>query len=288
MHRETGSASDTIVLCTDLDRTLIPNGLQPESPSARQVFTQLVQRPEIVLVYVTGRDQSLVRDSINEYQLPQPNYVVSDVGTNIYRVKDSQWELIADWHRKISPDWRGYHWRQLADMVGKIAGVELQQERKQNEFKLSYQSSPAKKLLDVLPLLDSKLRTLDINFACIHSVDETLDQGLIDILPGSAGKRAAIDFLADYLGVTQQALFFSGDSGNDFDVLISPYCSTLVANATDEVKSSAIDQCKAMGVSESLYISQGLSTELNGNYAAGIVEGFLHFFPQAKMWLDLS
>ncbi|MEJ2621733.1 MAG: haloacid dehalogenase, partial [Candidatus Thiodiazotropha sp.] len=30
-----------LLLCTDLDRTLIPNGSQPESAGAREAFKQL-------------------------------------------------------------------------------------------------------------------------------------------------------------------------------------------------------------------------------------------------------
>ena len=38
-----------ILICTDLDRTLLPNGKQPESPGARAAFTRLVSRPEVTL-----------------------------------------------------------------------------------------------------------------------------------------------------------------------------------------------------------------------------------------------
>ena len=40
-----------LLLCTDLDRTLIPNGAQPESPGARQRFAALVAHDDILLAY---------------------------------------------------------------------------------------------------------------------------------------------------------------------------------------------------------------------------------------------
>ncbi|MBT8439796.1 MAG: haloacid dehalogenase, partial [Gammaproteobacteria bacterium] len=69
---------DKLLLCTDLDRTLIPNGPQPESPAARQRFLSLVNKPEVLLAYVTGRHQKLVQDAINNYCLPVPDFVIGD------------------------------------------------------------------------------------------------------------------------------------------------------------------------------------------------------------------
>ncbi|HDO34182.1 MAG TPA: haloacid dehalogenase, partial [Chromatiales bacterium] len=38
-----------LLLCSDLDRTLIPNGPQAESPRARALLCELARRPEITL-----------------------------------------------------------------------------------------------------------------------------------------------------------------------------------------------------------------------------------------------
>jgi hydroxymethylpyrimidine pyrophosphatase-like HAD family hydrolase len=57
-----------LLICTDLDRTLIPNGEQPESPQARPLFRQLVSHSQIILAYVTGRDKMLVQEAIAEYE----------------------------------------------------------------------------------------------------------------------------------------------------------------------------------------------------------------------------
>jgi hypothetical protein len=51
---------ERLLLCTDLDRTLIPNGPQPESPGAREIFSCVVNDTRVVLAYVTGRQRQLV------------------------------------------------------------------------------------------------------------------------------------------------------------------------------------------------------------------------------------
>ena len=72
-----------LLVCTDLDRTLLPNGPQPESPRARRLFHRLAERPEVTIAYVTGRDRQLLLDAISSYDLPWPDYAVGDVGANI-------------------------------------------------------------------------------------------------------------------------------------------------------------------------------------------------------------
>ena len=37
--------------------------------------------------------------------------------------------------------------------------------------------------------------------------------------------------------------------------------------------------------STALYIARGGFMGMNGNYSAGILEGFVHFIPQAAAWL---
>lgn len=49
-----------ICLCSDLDRTILPNGFQEESPGVRHVLRKIVKHPAMTLVYVTGRNQALV------------------------------------------------------------------------------------------------------------------------------------------------------------------------------------------------------------------------------------
>ncbi|MFW6379199.1 MAG: HAD family hydrolase, partial [Guyparkeria sp.] len=80
-----------LLVCTDLDRTLIPNGRQPESSDARDLFRQLVERPEVTLAYVSGRDRRLLESAIAEFALPTPDFAIGDVGTTIYRIDDGEW-----------------------------------------------------------------------------------------------------------------------------------------------------------------------------------------------------
>ena len=88
------SMNNRILVCTDLDRTLLQNGEQPESPQACARFARLAWRPEVSIAYVTGRHRALVLGAIDEYQTPTPNsnYVIGDVGSSIYEIKNNKWQ----------------------------------------------------------------------------------------------------------------------------------------------------------------------------------------------------
>ena len=87
------SLESTILLCSDLDRTLLPNGPQPESPQVRTLLRRVAERPDVKLAYVSGRHRELLHEAIDSYQLPEPDYAITDVGTRIYEINDDRWHL---------------------------------------------------------------------------------------------------------------------------------------------------------------------------------------------------
>lgn len=268
------------LLCTDLDRTLIPNGAQPESPSAIARFKVLVNRDEIALAYVTGRHRSLIEQAIVEYDLPQPDFAIADVGTSIYQVNASGWELWEEWDAQIAPDWHGLKNNDLHGLLSVFSSLRLQEIEKQNRHKLSYYvplETDTKKLLDEI---DARLRYGDIKANLIWSFDEIAQVGLLDVLPTSANKLHAIRFLMQQHGFDLANTVFAGDSGNDLDVLVSDIPAVLVANADEEVKSRA-----AGSNQDALYIAKGGYIGMNGNYSAGILEGVAHYWSEVDKWL---
>ena len=89
----------SVLICTDLDRTLLPNGKQPESPAARRRFAEFAAREEVRLAYVTGRHLALVEKAIANYVLPRPDFVIADVGTSLYESAGFRAEL--NYHRIV-------------------------------------------------------------------------------------------------------------------------------------------------------------------------------------------
>jgi hypothetical protein len=275
---------ERLLLCTDLDRTLLPNGTQPESPEARTRFSQLAARPEVSLAFVSGRHRMLVLAAIEEYQLPEPDFVIGDVGTNIYSVQNNHWRIWQSWAEEIAADWGALSRDELQALFADLDELRLQEAEKQNRFKLSYYAAPDVGIQPILTEMEHRMSVQHIKASLIWSVDETIPIGLLDVLPARANKLHAIEFLMQQQGFTRDNTVFAGDSGNDLPVLISPVNSVLVGNALAEVKQQALQQAEARNALETLYLAKGGFMGMNGNYSAGILEGLAHYHPVLAQW----
>lgn len=275
-----------ILLCTDLDRTLLPNGEQPESPQARPRFAQLAARPGVSLAYVTGRHLALTEEAIAAFGIPEPNYLIADVGTSIYRREDGDWRIWDEWHTQIAPDWQGLDHQHLADLFTDLAPLQLQEPEKQGRFKLSYYAAGDLDPDALLAQMQRRLEDRGVRASLIWSVDETRNQGLLDVLPRDATKLHAVEYLMQGQGFGLEDTLFCGDSGNDLPVLTSPIPSVLVANATPEVRAQALEQAAANHTAGALYLARGGFRGMNGNYSAGILEGLAHYLPETTSWYE--
>ncbi|MFU8788891.1 MAG: HAD-IIB family hydrolase [Methylobacter sp.] len=277
--------TDRILLCTDLDRTLLPNGDAPESAQARTLFAALASHPNCTLAYVSGRHKALVQEAIAEFNLPVPNFVIGDVGTSIYQVDASGWQEWPQWAAEIATDWGGREQPEMQPLFSHLTALTLQESSKQNRFKLSYYVPTT---IDPEPLLSAMRECLaphSIRAELIYSIDESSATGLLDVLPASATKYHAVDFLMRQLRFSLDNTVFSGDSGNDLPVLTSPINSVLVANATDEVRRQALQLAQEQATETALYLATGGFMGMNGNYSAGILEGVVHYLPRTEQWI---
>ena len=276
-----------LLLCTDLDRTVLPNGPQPESGSARRCFVALAARPEVTLAYVTGRHRSLVEQAIHDYSLPRPDFVISDVGTTIYQITGHNWQQWRDWQQEIEPDWAGLGHAELRVLLLDVPELRLQEPAKQNLHKLSYYVPLYADTQALSAAIRQRLEASGVRASLVWSIDEPKDIGLLDVLPARADKRHAVSFLMQRNGFSLGETVFAGDSGNDLPVLVSEIPAVLVANASEAVRRDALSQAALLGNPAALYIAQGGYLDMNGNYTAGVLEGVVHYIPAAGDWLML-
>ncbi|MBN1355671.1 HAD-IIB family hydrolase [bacterium] len=272
-----------IMLCTDLDRTLLPNGSQPESIGSRQRFARLVEKVGLHLVYVSGRHRELVQHAICEYAIPVPDHSVTDVGTRIYRVHSGGWEPFEQWSRKLDNELNGFDLSRLKERLGNLGGLRLQEPGKQNEHKLSFYVADYSRREAMRVLVDRFLENGKAPVRTIWSYDEVGKIGLLDIIPAAATKLHAVRFLMQEECYGEQDVVYAGDSGNDLDVLQSEIKSIVVANAADEIK---MEVRKHKRNADRLVIAGGGFKGMNGNYAAGILEGIARFFPELLRYMD--
>ena len=278
---------ERLLICTDLDRTLIPNGPQPESPGARECFYRLASRTEVTLAYVSGRHRALVQRAIANYRLPQPDFVIGDVGTTIYHVGASNdWQRQAEWEAHIAEDWHGRNHADIKALLIDLPALRVQEGSKQNAYKLSYYVPLHYDQASLSQDIERRLQQRGIAARQIWSVDEPAGIGLLDVTPARASKYHAVEALMHTRGFDVTNTVFCGDSGNDLEVLASPLCAVLVANAQPQVRKTALQLAAAGGHADRLYVAQGGYRGMNGNYSAGMLEGIAHYFPDIETWLD--
>lgn len=273
-----------LLICTDLDRTLLPNGPQSESPAARPRFAALVARPEVTLGYVTGRHRALVEQAIDNYRLPTPDHVIADVGTTLIRVTVEAWQVDEAWRGRLALDWSGRTREAVRRLLGEFADLRPQPADRQGEFKLSFFLPLYSDTDALLADIERRLAASGLATRTVYSIDEPNGVGLVDVLPASASKLHAIEFLAAELGFDRDEILFAGDSGNDLGVLASRVPAVLVANASDAVRVAAVERSGADGTGTRLHVADGGLLGMNGNYAAGILEGVAHFHPETVGW----
>ena len=275
-----------LLVCTDLDGTLIADGLATESTGARPRFDALVSRPEVALAYVSGRHLELVQQAISEFDLPAPDFIIADVGTSIYRSgAGGGWKNQQSWQAEIGRDWRHRKADTLHQYLREVSGLELQEASKQGAYKLSYYF-PADIDPDALRAQTHKLLAArGIRSRAICSFDAIRDIGLLDIVPERASKLHAIEALVRESSISAEDIVFSGDSGNDLEVLASHIPSVLVANASKDIKARALKLAQAAGNTTALHIAAGGFLGMNGCYSAGILEGIAHFHPRTREWM---
>lgn len=295
--------TNRLLICTDLDRTLIPNGPQPESPGARRRFAALTARPEVTLAYVSGRHRALIEEAVANYRLPIPDFVIGDVGTTIYRIgaepvppagprlvpRDSQkltWTLLEQWEAQIAADWAGHTHDELRAVLKDMHTLRLQERSKQNRLKLSFYLPLHVELDELKAAVRQRLDPLGIRYRLIWSVDDVADIGLLDVLPKRASKLHAIEDLMRMQGFERERTVFCGDSGNDLEVLSSRVPSVLVANSRPDVQELALELAEEAGTLKQLYIATGGYLGMNGNYAGGMLEGIVHYHPRIADWLQ--
>lgn len=280
------TSSNKILLCMDMDRTALPNGQQDESPQARKRLRQIASRAEITIAYVSGRRKELQIEAIEKYDLPQPAFGVADVGTTIYEVEDQEWTPLVDWREEIARSWQGRTADAIKPLLEDLPELQLQEPEAQGPFKLSYFAAYDLKHDEIVRRIQGRLDPEGFRTSIIWSVDETTDTGLLDLLPERATKLHAVEFLMKRVGVDDRRMVYAGDSGNDLPVLTSGRQAVLVANAIPEVRDQAVNGVRERDCPDRLYVARGGFLGMNGNYAAGILEGLAHFVPESRAWME--
>jgi hypothetical protein len=262
------------ILATDLDRTLLPNGSWPPDPGAIDLFNELTQRNEVLVVYVTGRNLSLSENAIGEYGIRYPDILIGDVGTSIRKYEQGKWNSHRGWDAHVKKSSPGWDAGAIRAAVSNVQGLVEQEAEHCGPFKQSYYVDHANNA-EILKAVDALVKG-KYDEVIIYSFDSQTGKGLLDFLPNSATKQTALEYIADELGVNKTDVVFCGDSGNDVFPLTAGFSGVLVRNADDQLVAD-VKRAHASNPQLRVYFAIGGFKGLNGYYTSGVIEGAYHY-----------
>jgi sucrose-phosphate synthase len=227
------------LLACDIDGTLTG------CPGGARAFTAWRAQRRLPFVVATGRSFEMARAILQDWQLPQPDAFIVDVGTRIMLpASDGDWRECPGYAVQLAAGWD----RQAVAAALAPLGLTPQPASTGGAYKLSYFGQPQE-----AAAIRAALAAAGLGARVIHSHGR-----LIDVLAPGGGKAAAIAAYAQRHGMTLADCIAAGDSGNDRDMLEACGHAIVVGNADAD-----LDQ---------LPRRRGLH-RVAGRHAAGVMEG---------------
>ncbi|MBI2515329.1 MAG: HAD-IIB family hydrolase [Opitutae bacterium] len=213
---------------TDLDGTLLGN---PESTRRfKAAWESLSSEARPLLVYNSGRLVDDLRRFIDDGILPEGDYWIGGVGTQIFDVRARR--MMTEFHSHLGEGWDAAKVREL---VGRFPGVQPQPDEFQHEFKSSWFLDRAPR--SAIRALQQQLQAAGLAVNVVYSSSRDLD-----VLPRHATKGGALQWLAERLGLSLETVLVAGDTGNDASMFrLSGIRGIIVENAQPELYEATVD-----------------------------------------------
>lgn len=243
------------VFVTSLDQNLlgaVQSGLAEDRQSLDELLEVLYQhRKNVGFCIATGRRLDTALKVLREYRIPQPDILITSMGTEIYSSPD----LVQDksWRNHID-----YLWNRQAilRLLSELPGLTLQPKEELSSHKISYFYDGT-----IAPGLEEIRQLLHKNEQAVNAI-VSFGQ-FLDILPVRASKGYAVRWLSQQWNIPLEHVFTAGGSGADQDMMRGNTLSVVVANRHHEELSNLAEI-------QPIYFSEK-------RYAAGILDGLDHY-----------
>lgn len=231
-----------MILATDLDGTFLGG-----DPSQKTELYQLINNhPSIQLVFVSGRGLASVLPLFEEPFMPDPHYIIGDVGATV--VHGYSLQPVEPIQSLIEELWPGRE--KIISALEDVKGLRLQDVPQQRRCSFYYD--------DKTDLHQLKSLTEALNCDLIISAGK-----YADILPKGVNKGSSLQMLATQYGFSDEQILVAGDTFNDLSLFETGYKGVVVGNAES-------------GLQE---VTMHLPTvyRAKGTGAGGILEAMQHF-----------
>lgn len=223
MAKNLSNQNDIQLLSFDIDNTLID--FHTYKSNFKKIWEKHKNEDAVLLTYNTGRLIDDVLNLIDKKVLPEPDYIISGVGTHIYNYKK---KYVEKEFNDVLED--GWDLKIIEEIIQKLDHPISEQHSKfQHSYKRSYFFHNANEQLIESIAQEFLDANMDVNV--VYSGDKFLD-----ILPKWANKGNALQWLLRKLNLKSNQVLVAGDSGNDsamFD--LNDVSGIVVANAHEEL-----------------------------------------------------
>lgn len=220
-----------LLFSTDIDGTVYDG---PDSAKVFSTFWKDTQKRAAapLLVYNSGRSLADTLQLLESTHLPDPHYLISGVGTEIFDFQNKQ--TLDDWNKELFESWDFDTVKRLVQAAGD--GIQMQPDDCQNPFKCSWFWKD--RSAEEIQALATLLQNAGIKAQIVYSSDRDLD-----VIPERANKGNALRWLAVRLGIPLEQITVAGDSGNDASMfLLEGVRGILVANAETSLIEATADR----------------------------------------------
>jgi len=231
-----------MLLATDLDGTFLAG--DPEN--RLKLYRLIVAHPEIDLVFVTGRGLEAVIPLLSDPTIPQPDYIICDVGCTV--VHGTSQQAIQPLQGEIDELWPGE--QVVENALSSFEG--LQRQEVPQERRVSY-------------FCDNDLVSEDmLARVSALSCDVLFSAGkYLDILPRGVNKGRTLSRLVEHLGVDPESVLVAGDTLNDLSMYQHEFKGVCVGASEAGLLAATEHQARVL--------------HAGASGCGGILEAFEHF-----------
>ncbi|MEP7375401.1 MAG: glucosylglycerol-phosphate synthase [Chitinophagaceae bacterium] len=203
-----------MLLATDLDGTFLGG----KSLHKQQLYRLIRENMGALLVFVTGRGLESVIPILNDPIIPNPDYIICDVGSTI--VNGYTLEPVAKLQARVERSWPGR--LKIVECLKDISGLTYQEVPQQRRCSFFVEDE---KIVDKIR---SRVNALDCDV--IYSAGKFLD-----VLPRGVNKGASLTNLVEYLATDANMVLVAGDTLNDLALYQCGYKGVVVGNAEEKL-----------------------------------------------------
>ncbi len=231
-----------MLLATDLDGTFLAG----DPDNRLKLYRLVAAHPEIDLVFVTGRGLESVLPLLSDPTIPQPDYIICDVGCTVVHGETQQ--AIQPLQGEIDELWPGE--QMIEDALLPFDG--LQRQEVPQERRVSY-------FCDGDVVTDEMVARIEaLSCNALFS-----NHKYLDILPRGVNKGRTLSRLVKHLNVDPESVLVAGDTLNDLSMYEHGFKGVCVGESEPDLLDATMHKARVL--------------HAGAAGCGGILEAFEHF-----------